>query len=218
MEPFFAFFCCCFFPQKRFVNYETSPDFLSAWGGVDDDRILFFGWTVPLIRHPYRLLGIKISPSKDSVVQHITSCHTQTPSKSVFLIGLGGVGAGGNGHVLFPFSFFPSPHTLLSRNWVSRREWVRESEQRGGSSVFVLLPMWWQRRMWRMCILTSSVTLIMFTVFPWKDTVECPFLAVPSIRLNMDKYQVFVRFCVSVLGKGDALSVNHWNTVESNWS
>lgn len=39
--------------------------------------------------------------------------------------------------------------------------------------------------------------------------MECPFLAVPSIRLNMDKYQVFVRFCVSVLGKGDVLSVNH---------
>lgn len=48
---------CCEVPDFFFVDNKTSPDFLSAWGSVDDNQPLIFKWTYPLIRTTIRLPG-----------------------------------------------------------------------------------------------------------------------------------------------------------------
>ena len=46
-------------PHKCFVDYKTSPDFPSARGQVDHDRIFIFGWPYPLTRRHSVVLRVR---------------------------------------------------------------------------------------------------------------------------------------------------------------
>lgn len=115
--------------------------------------------------------------------------------------------ARGNGHaLLFFFSLLPSSHTMLKRNWVSGRA-KRDRKGKIEKRMFDFFTYVLVEKNVENVQCDLSLTLIIFTFLPWKDTCCASISIWKIIPLNMEKYQVCV--CVSMFAVG-LFHVNQW--------